>query len=132
MADSAEAVNGKVYILGGGIDRHLATDFPAALRADIALGVLVDWAETNNRHALSVKILDEDSTTVVAIEGEFEAGRPPGARLGQDMRTMLAICGPFVVPNPGAYKLVVELNGREQEPPFRFWVDKFEPPRTTP
>jgi len=56
MADGAESTNGKIYILGGAVDRHMiAKDapLPIQLRADIALGILVDWAETNNRHTFT-------------------------------------------------------------------------------
>jgi len=132
MADGAEATAAKIFILGGGVDRHMVApgwSAPIQLRADIALGILVSWGETNNRHALAIKILDEDETEVVGINGEFEAGRPPGAKPGQDLRSLLAIRGPFPIPKPGAYKVVLELNGERQDPPFRFWVDEAPAPQ---
>ncbi len=124
MADGAEATNGKVYILGGGVERHVAAQFPANLRADIACALLVAWGEANRTSALTLKIVDEDEQIAVAMEMTFETGRPPGAKPGQDLRTLLAVRGPFPIPHAGGYKLVMELNGQQQEPPFRFWVDE--------
>jgi len=126
LADGAEAVNGKIYILGGGVERHLTKGFPAGLRADIAVGVLVDWSETNQRQALLVRVVDEDGKPVATIEAEFVAGRPPGAKQGQDLRTLMAIKGPIPIPHAGGYKIQLELNGEPQDPPFRFWVDQLD------
>ena len=131
LADGAESVNGKIYILGGGVARHFVPKGwqpPIQLRADIALGILVDWHETNNRHELAVRIVDEDEKPHVEATIEFETGRPPGAKPGQDFRNLIAIKGPFPLPHPGAYKVVLELNGQPQEPPFRFWLDEVDTP----
>jgi len=86
------------------------------------------WADTNNRHALELRFMDEDSNPIIGIEAEFEVGRPAGAKPGQDIRNLLAIKGPFPIPKPGAYKLVIALDGKEQDPPFRFWVDQADIP----
>lgn len=123
LADGAEAVNGKIYILGGGVERHLAPGFPTLLKADIALGILVGWAETNTRHTLGVRMVDEDEKVAFSLDGEFETGRPPGAKPGQDFRTLIALRGPFPIQEPGAYKVVINLDGAPQDPPFRFWVE---------
>lgn len=128
LADGAEAANGKIFILGGGVERHRAAEFPAPLRADIACGVRVEWGEANRTFAMGLKILNEDEKVAVAIEFQMEQGRPPGAKPGQDLRTLIALKGPFRIPEPGAYKLVMELNGVVQDPPFRFWVDKADRP----
>jgi len=44
------------------------------------------------------------------------------------MRQLVAIKGPFLLPKPGAYKWLLELNGEAQDPPFRFWVDEVSLP----
>lgn len=124
LADGAEAVSGKIYILGGGVERHVAGTFPAALQADVACSVLVGWGEANRTFAVTLKIVDEDAKVAAALEFTMESGRPPGAKPGQDLRTLLAVRGPFPIPHPGGYKVAMELNGVLQEPPFRFWVDQ--------
>lgn len=131
LADSAEATNGKIYVLGGGADRHFVQPgwtAPINLRADIAVGILVTWAEANRRHTFAVRVLDEDDREVVAANGEFESHTSIGAKLGQDLRSVLTLKGPFPLPGLGGYKLVLELGGVRQSPPFRFWVDELQPP----
>jgi hypothetical protein len=131
MADGADSTNGKIYVLGGGADRHLiqrGANRPIQVRADIAFGILVDWTETNNSHTFALKLDDEDGTNHITIEGQFEAGRPPGSKPGQQMRNLIAVRGPFPVPDIGAYKWVLALDGTDQEPPFRFWIDEFDGP----
>ncbi|MBF6604844.1 MAG: hypothetical protein IVW53_04590 [Chloroflexi bacterium] len=125
LADGAEAVNGKIFILGGGVERHTAPAFEpfAVLNADIACSVLVAWGEANRTFAVTLKIVDEDEKAAVALEFTMETGRPPGAKPGQDLRTLMAVRGPFPIPHPGGFKLAMELNGVAQAPPFRFWVD---------
>jgi hypothetical protein len=134
LADGAEATNGKIFILGGGADRHLSPTFePAApLRADIACSVLVDWGEANRTFAVTLKIVDEDGATAAVLEFTMESGRPPGAKPGQQLRTLLAVRGPFPIPHPGGYRLAMELNGAPQDPPFHFWVDKVDVSPGTP
>lgn len=132
LAESAEAVNGKMYMLGGGAERHLAPGFPTQLRADVAMGMLVEWGETNQPHVMNLQIVDVDEKPVVQVEGELEAGRPPGAKQGQDMRLMLAIKGPFPIAAPGQYKIKLSLDNIEQKPPFRFWVEQLEVPGMPP
>jgi hypothetical protein len=127
LAEGAEAVNGKIYILGGGVDRHVVqagAERPIQLRADVAVGIVVEWGETNNRYPMSVKVIDENEHEILSIDGEFETGRPPGAKPGQPLRTVLSIRGPFPIPSPGAYRVQLDLEGKPQTPAFRFWIDE--------
>jgi hypothetical protein len=115
-----------MFIHGGGVDRHNTppnSTPPIQLNVDVALGILTDWNETNRSHVLSVTIVDEDETAAWRMEGQFEVGRPPGAKPGQQFRQLIAIKGPFLLPAIGAFKVVLELDGKPQEPPFRFWVE---------
>lgn len=130
LADRAEAVNGKIHILGGGVDVHNAPAFPTMLNADIALGFLIAWGETNRKIDLKVRVQDEDGNEALAVGGEVVVGRPAQAKPGQDIRTLIAIRGPFPLAKPGAYKAVMHLNGEPQEPPFRFWVELTSMPAT--
>jgi phosphatidate cytidylyltransferase len=72
LADGAEAVNGKIYILGGGMERYLARSFPVALKADVALGILVgvsaqtgDLVESQMKRIAEVK----DSSNLIPGHG---------------------------------------------------------------
>lgn len=124
FAEGAEAVNGKIYILGGGIDLHHAPGFPTMLKADIALGFLVAWGETNRKIDVKVRVIDEDDAEAFTFGLEAVVGRAPTAKPGQDIRSLVALRGPFPIAKPGAYKAVMFLNDEPQEPPFRFWVEQ--------
>ena len=47
LADSAQAVDGKLYILGGAWNMLRFPSFPASLMVGIAVAIDVDWNETN-------------------------------------------------------------------------------------
>lgn len=97
LADSAQAVAGKLYILGGGWDRVFAGVQPSA----IAIVATVPWDETNQRHTLKLALLDGNGQPVkvptpkgeeaLAITMGFEIGRPPGATKGQSFNVPLAV-----------------------------------------
>src|SRR5919106_4574464 len=78
LADSAQAVDGKLYILGGAWNILRFPDFPAQLIVGIAVAIDVDWNETNRRHHLDVHFEDADGQPMdPTIGADFEAGPPP-------------------------------------------------------
>lgn len=103
LADAAQAVNGKLYIIGGG----WSVTGPAPTAYAIALKVEVPWDETNKRHTLVLRLLDEDGRPVrvgapngdqvpLEIPADFEVGRPAGVLAGSpiDMPVVVNI-GPM-------------------------------------
>ena len=131
MAERAEATNGKIFIHGGAVDRHMVNAKaapPIQLNADIALGILTDWGETNTDHVFKLRIVDEDSKPAWEMEAKFQVGRPPGAKPAQQFRQLIAIRGPFPLPRVGPFKTVLEIDGKEQDPPFRFWIEAIDMP----
>ena len=84
LADAAQAVDNKLYILGGGWSVTGPEPAPSA----IALKIDVPWDQTNVRHRWELALLDEDGAPVflgdpdapqsLVISNEFELGRPPG------------------------------------------------------
>jgi hypothetical protein len=126
LADRAEAANGKIFIHGGGVDRHLVNPKaspPYQLNSDIAFGILTEWGETNTDHVFELRIVDQDEKRQWAMEAQFQVGRPPGAKPAQQFRQLIAVRGPIPLPERGAYKLQLVIDGIDQQPPFRFWVD---------
>lgn len=108
IADAVEAVNGKLYMIGGGWDRWTSRTFPCPMHLGIAIGLLVPWDETNQRHHISVSIVDADGKQIVPeIGADVEVGRPPGMTLGSAQRAVLAINAGFPLPNPGRYEVRV-------------------------
>lgn len=97
LADAAQAVGGKLYILGGGWSITGPDPTPSA----IAIKIEVPWDQANRKHALQLVLVDEDGQPAmvptpsgdrpVEVGGEFEVGRPPGLKAGTPLDVTLAI-----------------------------------------
>ena len=114
LADSAQAVDGKLYILGGAWNMLRFPEFPASIMVGIAVAIDLEWTETNQRHHLDIHFEDADGHEMDPHVGaDFEAGRPPGAIPGADLRIVLAVNGPLNIPAPGQYAAVASVSGSE-------------------
>lgn len=120
IADAVEAANGKLYMIGGGWDRWTSHTYPSPIRMGIAIGLLVPWDETNEKHRIRVSVNDADGQRVLPdIGAEVEVGRPPGMTPGSTQRAMLAINAGFPLQKPGRYEVsVVAPTGAEQKVTF--------------
>lgn len=95
LCDHAEAINGKLYIMGGG----WSFCPPGRRNMALALKVLVPWDQANVKHQLRIKLLDDDGKVVklgdppkeVVHEGQFEVGRPPNIKPGTPLDLVLAM-----------------------------------------
>ena len=115
LADHAEAVNGKLYLMGGGWDVRAVRDFAQPVPLTIALAVLVPWNATNQRHHLRLRVEDADGHGLAEVKGEFVAGRPPQLAAGTTQRIPLAFQHiPVVRSGPGVYAVIAEMNGRDE------------------
>src|SRR5690242_13800363 len=114
LADSAQAVDGKLFILGGAWNMLRFPDFPASLMVGISVAIDVNWTETNTRHDLDIHFEDADGAAMdPRIGADFEAGRPPGAIPGAELRVVMAVNGPVAIPSPGQYAAVASVGGVE-------------------
>lgn len=137
LADKAEAIGGKLYLMGGGFDRVRLAAIPGAAQFDVAVGILVGYNETNLQHAFELRCEDPDSNLVFdAPRGAIEVGRPPGMAAGSEQRALLVFAGPFPFPAAGDFSWVLVLNG-ERQPSTKFRVEQAQllapvpPPRPT-
>lgn len=114
LADSAQAVDGKLYVLGGAWRVLRFPTFPAQIMVGIAVAIDVDWNETNQRHHLDIHFEDADGNAMdPKIGADFEAGRPPSAVPGSELRIVFAVNGPVSVPAAGSYAAVASVGGVE-------------------
>jgi hypothetical protein len=114
LADRAEAVNGKLYMMGGAWDRLQLADFSQPAVFSIALSVLVPWSSTNEDHPLHIFIESEDGTRLAQeVQINVNVGRPPNAIRGQSFRALIALNGAWSLPGPGTYRVVATLAGQE-------------------
>jgi hypothetical protein len=113
ICDSAEALGGKLYILGGGWNMLYAPGTPVR----IALGILiaVPWDETNQRREMRIELVTSDGDQVqmngqeVAANAEFDIGRPPGVKPGTTLNAPFAINFDGLVLDEGGYEFLVKI-----------------------
>ncbi len=123
LADAAQAVDGKLYVLGGGWSICGPDPVPMAL----AIKLEIPWDQSNVRHTWRLTLVDSDGAPFMApgpdgeeqplaIEAQFEVGRPPGVRPGTPMDLPLAInFGPLPLEPGTRYEWRMEIDGEPQE-----------------
>jgi hypothetical protein len=124
LADSAQAVEGKLYILGGG----WSVTGPQPVPMAIALKVDVPWDQSNTRHRWRLELVDADGQPVllggtedeegkpVEIEQEFEIGRPAGVKPGTALDFVVAInIQPLPLEPGGQYAWTLTIDGDSQD-----------------
>lgn len=115
LADSAQVVGNKLYLIGGGWDvLTINTGFPVQHRMAIAASFRIPWGETNQKHNSQIELRTEDGQRILQIEGQFEVGRPPGIKLGQDQRMQFAADLAVPIAKPGTYVFAARLEGHEE------------------
>lgn len=104
LADSAEALNGKLYLMGGGWDSVTVTDITRPVPMAIACGVSVPWVETDDAHQLSLAITDQDGKEVAPrLQASFKTGRSPNLERGHPAHVPFAIKAELPFPGAGTY-----------------------------
>lgn len=114
LADYAEVVAGKLYVMGGAWDRLAVRDPAQPIRLAIALGILVPWNGTNQTHELQLTIEDADSVSHgTLVQTTFVAGRPPDLKPGSNQRVLLAVNSLMPASDPGEYAIVAAIDRAE-------------------
>jgi len=119
LADAAQAVDGKLYVLGGGWSVTGPDPTPQA----IALKIDVPWDQANRPHVWRLELVDADGEPVefeeagaVRLEQEFELGRPPGVKPGTSLDFVLAINVPPLPLEPGKqYAWTLTIDGEAED-----------------
>jgi hypothetical protein len=113
VADSAQIAANKLYLLGGGWNQYRVRSFPADISLGVAVGVRVDWNETNVRRKLELLVQDADGSQLLRVEGQFETGRPAGIPQGASQLVQIAANGRVKLPAAGSYVLKAAVDGEE-------------------
>jgi hypothetical protein len=120
LADSAQAVEGKLYILGGGWSFIGPDPSPMALAAKIE----IPWNQTNEQHQLKLELMDSDGELVtpeggegpVVVEGTFEVGRPVGIKPGTPLDFPFAVnIGPLPLKPNTRYVWQLSIDGHTND-----------------
>lgn len=119
LADAAQEVNGKLYVLGGG----WSVTGPVLPPMAIALKLDVPWSAANQQHEFLLVLVDADGHPVrvedqdgdVGAGGTFEVGRPAGLPPGTDIDVALAVpIGPLPLA-AGRYTWQLWIDGETNE-----------------
>ena len=122
LTDHSESLNGKLYAMGAGWNILRFPQLPFDFVFGIALGLDVEWNETNQRHVLELEVLGPDGERLgEQFRLEFEAGRPPGAIQGQDQRMVLSLGTRNTFEAAGPHSIRVSIDGEEAER-TRFYI----------
>lgn len=137
LANHAEAVNGLLYISGGGWSEHWRVPLPdgstPATNLGIGVSLLVPWGDTNRKHPVSIIVESEDGgDPIVRLDAEMEVGRPPGLPAGIDLRSCLAVNLPVMIPEEGGYRVVAQVGegsgeGQRRSTSFRVHDQQLPP-----
>jgi hypothetical protein len=116
LADFAQVVSGKLYIMGGGWSITGPQPSPCA----IAIKVEVPWTQTNQDHEFRLELLEDGHLPVTVptptgdspllINGKFQVGRPAGLAPGTPLDVPLAVNLPPIPLKPGnryIWKLII-------------------------
>jgi uncharacterized protein DUF6941 len=126
LADSAQAVGNKLYILGGGWSA-VTVGAPFA----VAVKVEVPWIQGSDPHTLRLDLLDIDGYPVCArspsddvgenapivVERTLETATPAGLKPGTPLDAVVAIdLGPGLPLKPGSrYEWRLSIDGRTED-----------------
>lgn len=122
LADSAQEVGGKLYILGGGWSITTGGT-PSA----IAIKFDVPWDRANQPHLIVLELLTTDGEAVLVpgpdgeevplrFEGTLEVGRAPGLKPGSPIDAAMAInISPLPLDADQRYEWRLSINGEHDD-----------------
>ncbi len=135
LADFVQAVQGKLYVLGGG----WSVTGPGAVQMGIAVKIEVPWDEANLQHSFRLTLVDADEQPVlvpgaeqpVQVEGQFEVGRPPGLKPGSPLDFALAVNVPPLPLTPNSrYVWRLAIDGESDEDWYVGFTTRPGPPQS--
>ena len=108
LADGAQAVSGKLFVLGGGWNIFRAQSFPAPAQIAVAAGVTMSPTEAG-KHPIKLVLADEAGVPVVPeFNGQFDSAQPgPDYPPGLAIKVPLAMNIGLAIPRPGTYRILL-------------------------
>jgi len=77
LADMAQVSSGKLYVIGGDIDRIWAGNFPCAPRLALIMKYMLESGELDRLHAFTVTVMDADGKKIFEVEEQHKVNRNP-------------------------------------------------------
>jgi hypothetical protein len=110
LADRAEALNGKLYLMGGGWDRLMVADFGDPQSIWFAVGVVVPWSATNEEHRVTVILSNQDEIEVASAQFQFRAGASAIMERTESQKVLAGFQMQTKLGGPGMYTLKAMVN----------------------
>src|ERR1700751_5690452 len=109
LADAAQAVGGKDFVLGGGWNLFRSASYPAPVQFWDGIGLVFGIDEVERKYPLNVAIADESGVPIVPeMKGQVETGQPaPDVPKTASIKIPAAININMSLPHPGTYGIVV-------------------------
>lgn len=127
LADGAQtAGDGKLYVLGGGIDRIFSQEFPArhpllALVVKLKLHPI----ECEREHKMEIELWDRDGQRLgPKVDAQFKADRQPKARPGSVQIVLNFLGAEFPKPDDYEFHILVDGQHRKTVPLYVELVDQ--------
>jgi hypothetical protein len=107
LGDFAQAVAGKLTVVGAGWSVVHAQQYPMPLPFGLGIAFLVPWSLTNRTHHFEFIIQKSEGAQLVGGGGDFEIGREPGIPAGMTQRVTIGLAGALQLNEPGTYEINV-------------------------
>ena len=121
LAEAAEVIQNKLYMLGGGWTRLNASTFPVIHRLAVAAGILIGSDEAG-RHSFAVEVRrDGEGAPVASVAGAFQAGGDTEQPSPPRQRVVLTWDLNVTIDSPGEYMVELHLDG-ETAKRTQFWA----------
>src|SRR3989338_10382979 len=92
LADYVEVINGKLYIMGGGVENIFAGTVPAKHPSlGIAFRLTLSPAELGRTHQLEILLVNADGGRIATVNAKIQAERPAQGTGGWPVSVPLAI-----------------------------------------
>jgi len=114
LADRAEIVNGKLYLLGGAFDTLHAPKVPIKHQAlSLTMRFLFSVTELDRNYKLEVRLIDENGKKILSVPGQFGLRRLTSSDQGYKTSFLTAInFFNTQFPKFGDYAFEIFMNGR--------------------
>ncbi len=111
LCDFAEAREGLLMAIAGGVTRVWAEEYPASLGVTLAMLLSLDEHDSNIPHDMDVRVMGPDSP-IGGIQGGFLIGRGDDIEPGELVIAPVTLdLRPIAVPAPGGYSIHINIDG---------------------
>ena len=138
LADAVEAMNGKLYMMGGGWSTIFVREPARPVQVSFACGVVVPWNVADDDHTLEIRVLTQDGVEIgPLLTVGFRTGRPANLERGAASHVPFAVKAEYTFPEYGAYSLRASVNptagnADARQRHFQFFVRPAQPPQVLP